>query len=160
MEATASKLEIDAVVLASAGDEPQLKRILCVSTNGWIKRYRSDPASGLGLRRVTIEWAETTMRLAEMIDRRQVGLAGNPPPPVPPTADGGHDDAGTVDVKIAHEKAAVRARVADADGDAARKGVLASRKSPPHTPSTHTLELSTWSPRTSLMTSDDLHHHR
>jgi hypothetical protein len=45
MEATASKLEIDAVVLASAGDEPQLKRILCVSTNGWIKRYRSDPAS-------------------------------------------------------------------------------------------------------------------
>ena len=88
------------------------------------------------------------MRLAEMIDRRQVGLAGNPPPPVPPTADGGHDDAGTVDVKIAHEKAAVRARVADADGDAARKGVLMlihttrtklTREIAPHTPCTHTI---------------------
>jgi hypothetical protein len=132
MEATASKLEIDAVVLASAGDEPQLKRILCVSTNGWIKRYRSDPASASV--ELTVEWAETTMRLAEMIDRRQVGLAGNPPPPVPPTADGGHDDAGTVDVKIAHEKAAVRARVADADGDAARKGV---RNCPAHAMHTH-----------------------
>jgi hypothetical protein len=107
MEATASKLEIDAVVLASAGDEPQLKRILCVSTNGWIKRYRSDPASASV--ELTVEWAETTMRLAEMIDRWQVGLAGNSPPPVPLTADGGHDDAGTVDVKIAHEKAAFMA---------------------------------------------------
>ena len=52
MEATASKLEIDAVVLASAGDEPQLKRILCVSTNGWIKVQALPFRPRLGLRRV------------------------------------------------------------------------------------------------------------
>ena len=64
------------VVLANAGDEPNLKRILCVSAEGWIERYHSDPASA------SVELADTTMRLAERIDRQQVGLAGNPPPPV------------------------------------------------------------------------------
>ena len=58
------------VVLANAGDEPNLKRILCVSAEGWIERYHSDPASA------SVELADTTMRLAERIDRQQVGLAG------------------------------------------------------------------------------------
>ena len=66
-----------------------VKKVLGVSTDGWIKRYRSNPAEA------SVEWASTTMRLAERIDR-QVGLAGIPPPPVPPAAEHGAHDAGRI----------------------------------------------------------------
>ena len=88
------------VVHASAGDKPQLKEILRISADAWISRYHSDCASA------SVELADMTVRLAERINRQQVGLAGNPPPPVPPTADGGQDDAGLLDNKIAPEMAA------------------------------------------------------
>ena len=91
-------------VLAATDAAPNLQQILCDSTEGWIGRYHSSPASA------SVELAVLTTRLAQKIDRQQAELAGNPPPPVPPTADGGgggpHDDAGAVDDKLAPEKAA------------------------------------------------------
>lgn len=75
-------------VLAATDAAPNLQQILCDSTEGWIGRYHSSPASA------SVELADLTTRLAQKIDRQQAELAGNPPPPVPPTADGGgHDDA-------------------------------------------------------------------
>jgi len=91
-------------VLAATDAAPnlQVQQILCDSTEGWIRRYLSNPASA------SVEWADLTTRLAQKSDRQQAELAGNPPPPVPPTADGGgpHDDAGAVDDKLDPEKAA------------------------------------------------------
>ena len=83
------------------------------------------------------------MRLAEMIDRRQVGLAGNPPPPVPPTADGvPHDDAGAVDDKLAPEKAAFERGLRVLMVTLLEKVCSRARNRPQHTPCTHTIELS------------------
>jgi len=88
-------------VLAATDDAPNLQQILSDSTEGWIRRYHSNPAS------TSVELADQMTRLAQKIDREQAELAGNPPPPVPPTADGvPHDDAGAVDDKLDPEKAA------------------------------------------------------
>ena len=88
-------------VLAATDDAPNIQQILCDSTEGWIRRYHSNPEPA------SVEFADLTTRLAQKIDRQQAELAGNPPPPVPPTADGGgHDDAGAVDDKLDPEKAA------------------------------------------------------
>ena len=90
-------------VLAATAPNLQVQQILCVSTEGWIRRYLSNPAAA------SVEFADLTTRLAQEIDRQQAELAGNPQPPVPPTADGGphDDDAGAVvDDKLDPEKAA------------------------------------------------------
>ena len=88
-------------VLAATYDAPNCQQILSDSIEDWVVRYQKSPASA------SVELADMTTRLAQKIDRQQAELAGNPPPPVPPTADGGpHAEAGAVDDKLDPKKAA------------------------------------------------------
>ena len=124
-------------VLAATDAAPNLQQILCDSTEGWIERFRSDSA------KASVELADMTVRLAQRIDRQQAERAGNPPPPVPPTADdGGHDDAGAVDDKMAPEMAAFERGLRALMMTLLEKVCSRARNRPPHTPCTHTIELS------------------
>jgi hypothetical protein len=125
-------------VLAATDAAPNLQQILCDSTEGWIGRYHSNPASA------SVELADLTTRLAQKIDRQQAELAGNPPPPVPPTADGGghDDDSGAVGDKLDPEKAAFERGLRVLMVTLLEKVCSRARNRPPHTPCTHTIELS------------------
>jgi hypothetical protein len=91
----------------------------------------------------SVEFADLTTRMAQKIDQQQAELAGNPPPPVPPTADGGpHDDAGAVDDKLDPEKAAFERGLRVLKVTLLEKVCSRARNRRPHTPCTHTIKLS------------------